>query len=149
MAEPSEAILLLRDILAELKKLTERKETARAARKTIQSGTFSEFWNLYPRRIGKMAAEKAYSKAIGVDTHTAIMAGLTRFKDWVKRNQVPDDKTPHPATWLNAGRWMDEDERKKPQPVSPQVVKESPEEETRRLAGEWTDAKIQDITYQE
>lgn len=144
-----------RGILAELQKLTARKETVRAARRSVQSGTFSEFWDLYPRRVGKMAAEKAYSRALCVDTHAAIMAGVVRFKEWVKRNQVPEDKTPHPATWLNAGRWMDEDARKKAQapavrdPSAPNAAAESPEEEARRLAGEWTDAKLKEITYQE
>lgn len=135
--------------LAELRKLTARKESTRAVRRVIQSGTFSEFWDLYPRRVGKMAAERAYSHALGVDTHAAIIAGLARFKDWLKRNNVPDDKTPHPATWLNAGRWMDEDARRfstppKVQPIDDQ--KESSADEAKRKAREWTEQKWASLT---
>lgn len=67
---------------------------------------FAEFWGLYPRKVAKGAARKAYGKALRIASHDEIMAGL--------RCQIPGmAKTearfiPHPSTWLNQERWADE-----------------------------------------
>ncbi len=69
---------------------------------------FEEFWKAYPRKIGKGAAVKAWSRAIRKTTLAVILAAIAnqrRSSQWVK-----DDGQfiPHPSTWLNAGRWDDE-----------------------------------------
>lgn len=64
---------------------------------------FEEFWQEYPRKTGKEAARRAWEKAsarVGADT---ILAGL-RAALWPSDSQF----IPHPATWLNQGRWDDE-----------------------------------------
>lgn len=65
---------------------------------------FDAFWKNYPRRTGKLAAEKAYGKARKIASAETILAGIEQYRahkpeyaDWC-----------HPATWLNQGRWMDE-----------------------------------------
>jgi hypothetical protein len=65
---------------------------------------FEAFWAAYPRRVAKLAAQKAYAKALKLTTHETIMRGVERYKagkpdyaDWC-----------HPATWLHGGRWDDE-----------------------------------------
>ncbi len=65
---------------------------------------FNAFWQHYPRRVGKLAAWKAYQKARTHASAEAILAGVqrTRFADEVRF-------IPHPVTWLNQGRWLDED----------------------------------------
>jgi hypothetical protein len=80
---------------------SQRNESSSSA--AIAAGAFEEFWLHYPRKIGKLAAEKAWRKAIkSTDPYTIIAA--------VKSYAFPADRqfVPHPATWLNAGRWMDE-----------------------------------------
>lgn len=71
---------------------------------------FARFYAIYPRRIGKKAAEKAWAKAMktGADPELVIQAAQ-RFA----ASRVGQDPkyTPHPATWLNAGRWEDEPEK--------------------------------------
>jgi hypothetical protein len=66
---------------------------------------FAEFWNHYPRRIGKLAAQRAYVTARKRATPDAILAGVMLYKQ-----SMPQEERfrPHPATWLNQGRWMDE-----------------------------------------
>ncbi len=79
---------------------TEDQKDSSAA---IAAGAFEEFWTHYPRKIGKLAAEKAWRKATkSTDPYTIIAA--------VKGYAFPADRQfiPHPASWLNAGRWMDE-----------------------------------------
>lgn len=147
---------LLREIRDMLKILVAKKETTRAKRAAVQAGRFPEFWEAYPRaKTGKFAAEKAYEKAIGVDTHDAIMAGVERFARELKKSPRDTSLIPHAATWLNQGRWMDEDEDKPkvqtvvsdPQAYSDPVEKEK--ERNRKLAEEWTDAQIAKLSQDE
>jgi hypothetical protein len=65
---------------------------------------FEEFWTHYPRRVGKLAADRAYRTARKQATGEAIMAGLLAAR-FARDPQF----IPHPSTWLNQGRWMDED----------------------------------------
>ncbi len=69
------------------------------------SDTFAQFWAEYPRRIGKLAAERAYARALKRATPDAILAGVMLYKQ-----TMPQEERfrPHPATWLNQGRWLDE-----------------------------------------
>jgi|HubBroStandDraft_1064217.scaffolds.fasta_scaffold09768_5 hypothetical protein len=62
------------------------------------------FWPTYPRKVGKPDALKAYMRARrGGATCEAITVGLVKF------DFSPDPTyRPHPATWLNKGRWADE-----------------------------------------
>ena len=67
---------------------------------------FAEFWQRYPRRIGKAAARKAYAKALKVGTHDDIMFGLSQqMPSLASREQ---QYIPHPSTWLNQERWNDD-----------------------------------------
>ena len=147
---------ILIQILAELKKMNEKKEVTRAKRASVQEGRFSEFWNAYPRaKTGKLAAEKAYEKAISVDTHDSIMSGVARFARELKKAPRDTSLIPHASSWLNAGRWMDEDEDKpKAQAVTSdkQIYsdpKEVEKENNRRLSDEWTDKKIAELSQDE
>lgn len=67
---------------------------------------FEEFWSHYPRRVGKLAARRAYERARKSARCDEILAGVMRY-----RMRMPDEERfrPHPATWLNQGRWMDEE----------------------------------------
>ena len=67
---------------------------------------FTEFWILYPRRVAKLAAIKAYEKALKHADAATINQGAYRYHR-ERANENPQ-YTAHPATWLNAGRWMDE-----------------------------------------
>jgi len=67
---------------------------------------FADFWEMYPRKIGKAQAQKRWrlvTKNVPVDT---ILDGL--------RSQLPILKEkdtqfiPHASTWLNQERWNDE-----------------------------------------
>jgi hypothetical protein len=77
------------------------------------SSQFQNFWNAYPRRIAKIAAKKAFDRAIvdGADP-TEIIAAAAAFTAYRLQAEPDPSKrdrfTPHPATWLNAGRWGDD-----------------------------------------
>ena len=65
---------------------------------------FSTFWLMYPKKFGKLAAQKAFEKALKSATPQEIFEGVTRYL----RDCGSDPKfITHPSTWLNQGRWMD------------------------------------------
>lgn len=67
---------------------------------------FDRFWAAYPRKIGKAAAEKAFS---------GVKIPADQLIDAVEKQKQSDQWTreagryiPNAATWLNQGRWEDE-----------------------------------------
>jgi hypothetical protein len=68
---------------------------------------FDEFWSAYPKKVGKKAAVKAWAKATdkpGVQEVIGKINELKSTKEWQKDG---GQFIPHPATWLNEGRWDD------------------------------------------
>ena len=92
-------------------------ETARGAGRekpvdhstTLVMQRFSEFWNEYPKKVGKGAAEKAFKQiAPTVELFQAIQAAIKAQRNseqWAKDN---GRYIPNPATWLNQRRWEDD-----------------------------------------
>jgi hypothetical protein len=68
------------------------------------SDDFPEWWDAYPRKDSKIAAEKAYPKAWKTAGAQALLEGAIRYRD--DPNRKPS-YTKLPATWLNAGSWND------------------------------------------
>lgn len=69
--------------------------------------TFNEFWALYPRKISKRVAEKSWSKMTPQEQSDALEAIPNHLEYWKLKN-TETEYIPHPATWLNQGRWEDE-----------------------------------------
>jgi hypothetical protein len=70
---------------------------------------FDSFWAAYPRKVGKDSARKAWTSAVKRAVPADILAGLARQR-WPDNPQF----IPHPATWLNGGRWQDDPEAAAP-----------------------------------
>lgn len=68
---------------------------------------FGEFWKLYPRKVAKANAVKAFKKKCKDEqTYTAIMRGLQNYVTACKGKDP--QYIAHPATWINGERWNDE-----------------------------------------
>ncbi len=67
---------------------------------------FDEWWKVFPRRVEKQAAKKAFAKALKVATFHEILEGTRRYAAEVEGKAVEYVK--YPSGWLNAGRWADE-----------------------------------------
>lgn len=66
--------------------------------------SFDDFWKLYPRRVGKLAAERAFKRMLGkMPPADEMAAAINR----TIANKKTDIDFPHPKTWLEEGRWMD------------------------------------------
>ena len=68
---------------------------------------FEEFWALYPRKIAKAVARKAFSRLSEQQQLDACKAIDDHLAYW-KAKETELEFIPHPATWLNQERWEDE-----------------------------------------
>lgn len=94
--------------------------TADAASRTDLDQTFDEFWEVYPRKVGKRAAQKCWPAAVArviKSSKSHIEYDVRGAGNWIRanaaemaadRNLPPKDLIPHPATWLNRDGWDDE-----------------------------------------
>lgn len=87
---------------------------------------FEDFWTVYPRRVGKPNARKAFARALPKTTVAAMADGLRGWCAWWSARGDPEF-IPHPATWLNQERWNDQP------PAAPHT--ETSEERFNRLFG--------------
>lgn len=89
------------DLFSEMEK-PEPKETDR----------FDEFWKVYPKKVGKPAAKRAWAKAVKKSPAETIIARARRY------GEVADPQfTKHPQGWLNDERWNDDALRPASRPV--------------------------------
>ena len=70
---------------------------------------FDEWYSLYPRKTNRGQAEKAWEKLQPDDALIETMIRAVQLQvnqpDWLKDN---GSFIPHPGTWLNNKRWLDE-----------------------------------------
>lgn len=70
---------------------------------------FDQWWPLYPKKVKKLDAQKAYRAALKAGaTPQDLIDGLRKhIANWKARGTAPQ-YIPYPATWLRAGSWEDE-----------------------------------------
>ena len=72
---------------------------------------FDQFWQEYPRKVGKAAAFQSWQKVIkrqGMVPDLVIHAIRDQVSKKHFTNGSGEQFIPNPATWLNQGRWDDE-----------------------------------------
>ena len=85
---------------------------------------FQQWWEVWPKRVGKGHAEKAYMKAHKLAGAADLLAGAARIaKAWGSMDDEQRQYVPHPSTWLNGQRWLDEVE----EPTQPPKVTYDPD----------------------
>lgn len=115
-----------------------------------ERGAFAEFYKAYPRKKEPREAEQAFRKAVGrmvkargvlpsVAESFLVAKAAEAARMWAEEGR-PADRIPYPASWLNAGGYLDEPD----QPLKPAVAAPAPPsfdyhawaEEWRRKAGQ-------------
>lgn len=86
-------------------KPTHKKTISKKTIRKTHAHRFSEFWDLYPRKVGKAAAERAWS-AIDSELIDQILDATAMLA--ADPNLPPKQFVPYPATWLNRAGWEDE-----------------------------------------
>ncbi len=70
---------------------------------------FEEFWKVYPRREGKGNALVAWQRLTLAQKRKAYLALKSQMRDLLaKLNDQRGNYCPHPATWINQGRFDDD-----------------------------------------
>ena len=135
-----------------LKKTKEKKDI------TDDFLRFDEFWDIYPRKVGKNSALKAYTTArgryvgsVGDFEATVLTGALALAQD---PNLPAAQYIPHPTTWLNREGWNDDpypERQRSPEEIAAQAKalrdrqREKSLAETQRLLAESSGAKPQPI----
>ena len=78
---------------------------------------FADWYAAYPRHKARDAASKAYRAALKQADAETLLAGARRYRAGC--TGLDPKLIAHPATWLNAGRWKDEEDRPLLAAVSP------------------------------
>lgn len=66
---------------------------------------FNDFWEIYPRKLGKGEAKQAFFKAVNRFGLEIVMEGVRRFA--ADPNLPAPQFVPRASTWLNQERWDD------------------------------------------
>ena len=75
----------------------------------VQERRFAEFWQIYPKKVGKKAALTLWKRLKpNADLFERILQAVTAAKDSDQWRREGGRFVPNPATWLNQGRWDDE-----------------------------------------
>lgn len=85
------------------------KETINAAAPSKLDEGFDRFWAEWPRKVGKQGAQRAFRTARrrGASIDHLVAATRQHAAAWIAQG-TPRQFIPHPATWLNDGRYDDE-----------------------------------------
>lgn len=68
---------------------------------------FDRFWTLYPRRLARKDAERAWKK-IAPFKYLDVMTALKNHIRMWEQKGTDKQFIPYPASWLNSERWTDE-----------------------------------------
>ena len=74
---------------------------------TSRASAFDAFWVAYPKKVGKGAAEKAFSK-LSPSLLPQMLSAIDAQKQSDQWKKDGGQFIPNPATWLNQRRWEDE-----------------------------------------
>lgn len=89
-------------------KLKEEKLSRAKSSASAPDGDFLAFWESYPRKVGKAAALKVWGKLNGHSVPIdQMLKAVQQQKAWPQWQEDGGRFIPHPATWLNEGRWED------------------------------------------
>ncbi len=87
----------------------------------FENGFFEGFWSVYPRKVGKQQALKAWLHLSSEERQLAVTAVVKLAAEWKDRPPEERHFCPHAATWINGKRWQDE-----PEPVKAAEPKQAP-----------------------
>jgi hypothetical protein len=73
----------------------------------LSADNFDAFWQLYPRRVAKLDAQRAWAK-LNAQDRAEVLRRLPLFVDYWRATRSSKQFILHPASFLNGRRWEDE-----------------------------------------
>lgn len=87
------------------------RDTSGAAGAASAPDGFEEFWEAYPKKIGKGAARKSWEKLRPCQAlRGQILDSVERYRKTAQWQRDGGQYIPNPSTWLNQERWEDKPE---------------------------------------
>ena len=83
----------------------EVRTLSNSASEISSSDSFEQFWAIYPRRVSRLEAEKAFVKALERTSLETVLAGVRRYG--AERSDKDPQFTKSPARWLDGDCWRD------------------------------------------
>ena len=86
-----------------------RNKNNKKEKNKTYTNEFLDFWEAYPKKVGKDAAWKAWNGRDGDRPEIGFVLNCLEqqklSEQWIKKH---GQFIPYPSTWLNQGRWADE-----------------------------------------
>jgi hypothetical protein len=106
-AKGGNPLLVNPTVKATVKRDTEQKENKN--KKNIYSALFEEFWQEYPRKIGKQAAYECWNKRLGEGvSEDSLIASAKNYADECFKEEREEQYIKHPSTFLGSKRFYDD-----------------------------------------
>jgi len=118
-----------------------------SASASVKEKGFDQWWSLYPRKLAKQDAVKAYAAALKAGaTHEDLLKALGGYCAELKKNKTEEQYVKYPATFLRADRWKDYLDRPVTQEAGAHPPASARDKEIARKLGEyikqlWQEAK--------
>ena len=77
---------------------------------------FEQFWSLYPKKVARKEAEKAFGK-LKSDERLRALEAIPKHVEYWKATDTDKMYIPHCASWLNGWRFDDEIELPQPKTI--------------------------------
>ena len=102
---------------------------------------FEEFWKIYPKKVDRGHATKAYRRALKLASADVILAGARRYAEQQQQLGVEEKHIKGPVGWLEGLRWLDETKPPGSLTAAPfrQTAKRHQQPTAQEIASEWLD----------
>jgi hypothetical protein len=74
----------------------------------VESEEFSRFWKVYPKKVAKLDAIKAWNQHNLDSKADVVISAVLSQKNLPSWKKDGGQFVPHPASWIRGGRWNDE-----------------------------------------
>jgi hypothetical protein len=96
------------ELLATNSKTPAKPAKRPAVAASVEPPGFRDFWTAYPHKQKRGEAVKSFTRALKRDGAAVIAAGLTRWVAYWQSEATEQRFIPHPTTWLNQARYLDQ-----------------------------------------
>ena len=95
-------------VASAIPELEVEKDNTLSRTATSVGDLFNAWWQVWPKKVARGQAAKAYAKALKTATADVLLQGAERVAhEWATLEPDRRQFVPYPATWLNAERWLD------------------------------------------
>jgi hypothetical protein len=123
-----------KDLISPLEGAKDKDKDKVKDKDNVYSTEFLTFWNIYPKKVGKGQAYRAWKKIKGIaDLLPEILKAVELQSVCPQWKKDGGQFIPNPATWLNGSRWEDEVQKDPMQAMVDEMNRKDLEHEQNRI----------------